>query len=761
MEKNPYKDLLDEIPDFIFFHDLEGRVVDVNAAVTRLLGYREDEILGRKIVEFFHTNYRDGFQVFLNRLLEQGEAAGTVVVLDKKGKTRVLDYRSKVIFQNGTPVGVRGIARDISVRKRMEEALKDRETLYRTLFENAEDAIFLMEGEYFIDCNPKALEVFGCKREDILGKAPYTFSPKFQPDGRLSQEKAREKIEAASGGVSQRFEWQHTRLDGTPFDTIVSLYRISVRRRAITVAVVHDISEYKKVIRALAESERQYREVAENANVAILRYTPDGVYTFVNRYAEKLFGFSREEVVGKKNVVGTVIPKEGEGSRELIEMFRDLCRHPERYYENENKNVVKGGKTVYIAWRNQAIRDEKGDIKEILSIGADVTKIRELEEELLQAKKLEAVGTLAGGIAHDFNNILGGMMGYLSLLKEHHNPKDPHYEILEKIMAAGEQASDLIKQLLAFSRRGKFEQKLVDLNRVIQSVLEILKRSIPKKVRVVMELKENLPSIMGDPSQMDQIVMNTCLNAIHAMPEGGILKITTAVVSSGDLPAGIIEGNPAERYVEMSIADTGMGMDPYTKEHIFEPFFTTKTLRGGTGLGLSTVYGIVKNHAGGVSVESEKGKGSIFRFYLPVKETLAKRQLMETKTPNPVRGKGKILVADDEEIFREMLKDVLEHLGYDVLLAKNGKEGVEVYKTHCDEIDLVILDMNMPVMDGKEMFRELRKYDSNVKVLLSTGFTLDGEVQELMDEGVMGFIQKPFRIEKISQAIDALMKFRS
>ena len=761
MEKNAYKELLDEIPDFIFFHDLDGRLLQVNKAVKTLAGLKEENLLGHKVPEFIHPKYRDEFSKYISEIIKKGEGSGTMVAIDSNNKTRILEYHTKVVKRYGVPIGVRGVARDISVQKKMERELKDRETLYRTLFENAEDAIFLMENDIFIDCNPKSLEIFACQKEDIVGKSPYFFSPEYQPDGIPSKERALEKIASAMKGIPQRFEWQHKRLDGTPFDTVVNLYRIEVKKRFLLVAMVHDMSLQKKTTKALEESERKYREVVENTNVIILRYTSKGDITFINRFGEEFFGYKREELIGKRNVIGTILPATGENSEKQKAMFRDICTNPEKYHENENLNLTRDGREVFIAWRNQPIIDEEGNLKEILSIGADITMIKKLERELLQAKKLEAIGTLAGGIAHDFNNILGGMVGYLSLLKEQHAPEDPHYAILRKIELSTQQTSELVKQLLAFSRRGKFESKPVDMNGIIRNVLKILSRSISKKISIVTDLQGDLSMTEGDPSQLEQVIMNVSLNAAQAMPDGGELKITTTMIPFEDLPKDMFGYEHFDLYILTSISDTGIGMEKPIKEHIFEPFFTTKAMgkEAGTGLGLSTAYGIIRNHGGAIQVKSEVGEGTTFSIYLPAKYVShQKEEIEEAKSDTAVQGKGKILVVDDEDVFREMMKDVLAYLGYDVLASENGQEGIQVYKEHQEEIDLVILDMNMPVMDGKEMFRILKKINPNVRALLATGFALDGEVQELMTEGVMGFIQKPFMIEDISKAIDALMK---
>jgi len=251
--------MLNEIPDFIFFHDLDGRFIEVNSALKSLLGLSEEDMLGHKVPEFIHPKYRHEFDAYIPEIIKKGELKGVMVVMDKQNSSHILEYHSKLVTRNGVPVGVRGVARDVSLQRRMEREIKEREALYRTLFENAEDAIFLMEDEVFIDCNPKTLEMFKCRKEDILHKPPYFFSPERQPDGRLSKEKALEKIRTALKGIPQRFEWRHSRLDGSTFDTIVSLYSIEVKKRHLLVAMVHDMTSHKRAQRALEESEQKYR----------------------------------------------------------------------------------------------------------------------------------------------------------------------------------------------------------------------------------------------------------------------------------------------------------------------------------------------------------------------------------------------------------------------------------------------------------------------------------------------------------------------
>jgi signal transduction histidine kinase/CheY-like chemotaxis protein/HAMP domain-containing protein len=382
-------------------------------------------------------------------------------------------------------------------------------------------------------------------------------------------------------------------------------------------------------------------------------------------------------------------------------------------------------------------------------------QLTKTQRQLVEAEKLNALGTLAGGVAHDFNNILCGMIGHVALLKRNRSKDDRDYKMLETVEKAGFRAANLTKQLLAFSRQGITETKPINVNDSVNNVISILKNTIPKLITISLNLADPLPLIDGDPAQMEQVVMNLCVNARDAMPEGGELSVETSEIILGKKESAMFSDVQPGRYVRLAVSDIGTGIDKKHLSRIFEPFFTTKEFGKGTGLGLSMVYGIVKSHRGFCDVQSAPGKGSRFTVYLPVSDELTQEEQVEDEISRS--GEGTILIVDDEELIASMLAEHLEDLGYITFHAKNGEEAVSILKEQIDKIDLVILDINMPVMDGKAAYTLLKETKPDVKVLVASGYALDGTAREIVDSGAQGFIQKPYSLTNISIKISQVL----
>jgi signal transduction histidine kinase/CheY-like chemotaxis protein len=393
----------------------------------------------------------------------------------------------------------------------------------------------------------------------------------------------------------------------------------------------------------------------------------------------------------------------------------------------------------------------------VLCFLKDITDQKRLEAQLQQAQRMESIGTLAGGIAHDFNNILGGILGYASLTKAVIPSDHKIYSYVETIERSAVRAAELTAQLLGFARGGKYKVAPVDLNHVVDDTMKIISRTLDKSIDIEIRRCEQLPTVEADAGQLEQVLMNLCVNAGEAMPAGGTLTIETDVETLTDEYVKTHVGAKPGPCVTLSVTDTGIGMNKETRERIFEPFFTTKGEGKGTGLGLSMVYGVVKNHEGYVDVRSEPGHGTTFNIYLPVSGKPEEKESSEVDTP--LQADELILVVDDEEAIRSFVKEVLGRNGYRVLLAKDGAEAINVYQQHDGDIGLIILDMVMPKMGGQETFLRLRAHNPGVKVLLSTGYSQSGKAQEILDTGVMGFIQKPYRpnalLAKVRSVLDA------
>ena len=391
-----------------------------------------------------------------------------------------------------------------------------------------------------------------------------------------------------------------------------------------------------------------------------------------------------------------------------------------------------------------------GIIRDITQRRRDEEEKRALESQLRQAQKMEAIGTLAGGIAHDFNNLLMAIQGNISMLLMHCDADHPHHERLKKIERHIENGSKLTSQLLGYARKGKYEVKPIDLNRTIEDTAQTFGR-MKKEIRFYLALAPDLAPIEADSSQIEQVLMNLFLNAADAMPGGGNITVKSTTVDHSMIKSGFYKPKPG-RYVLMSIRDTGMGMDEKTKERIFEPFFTTKEMGRGTGLGLASVYGIIKGHHGFIEVESAVSGGTTFYIYIPASEA-ALPEMATGASEIILRGEGTILLVDDEEGILEIGKSMLENLGYQVLTSRTAEEALSCYETHKDRIKLVLLDMIMPGMNGGKIYDRIKTMNPQVKVLLISGYSIEGEAREILARGCNGFIQKPFKIKELAKKI--------
>ncbi|MFC1859491.1 ATP-binding protein, partial [Thermodesulfobacteriota bacterium] len=389
----------------------------------------------------------------------------------------------------------------------------------------------------------------------------------------------------------------------------------------------------------------------------------------------------------------------------------------------------------------------------IIVILDDVTERKRIETQLQQARRMEAIGTLSGGIAHDFNNLLMGIQGNVSLMLLDVDPAHPHFEFLKKIERMVKSGSRLTSQLLGYAKKGKYEVKPTNLNHLVIETSEIFGRT-RREVIINRNLADNLLLIEADQGQIEQVLLNLYVNAWQAMPEGGDLFIKTKNASHKEITSKLYKPQKGN-YVALTIRDKGVGMDKKTQERIFDPFFTTKDMLRGTGLGLASAYGIIQNHGGHIEVESKKGKGTTFNIYFPA----SKKEIQEEVEASEeiAIGKEMILLVDDEEMILETEEQILKILGYKVVTARNGKAALKIYKKYKDEIELVILDMIMPSSGGREAYDNIMEINPGAKILLASGYSIDGQAGQILKKGYDGFIQKPFNIMELSMKIREIL----
>ena len=498
-------------------------------------------------------------------------------------------------------------------------------------------------------------------------------------------------------------------------------------------------------LKAVEESSQKFKAVFERSPIAIvLTSLPDGTLSEFNQAFIDMFGYSREEMLGKTTVELGIWQQESDRTS-YLKLLRDNGHVANYEIKAHCKNDEKLEMIASATLLNICDRPF------VLASLMDISEQKRLQNLLSQSQKMEVVGQLAGGIAHDFNNMLTGIMAAAELLKLRLGDDEKDRKLLETILSATTRSADLTSELLTFSRKGTVALSPVHIHETIAAVMGLLERTIDKQIQLVSRLEAFDPVVMGDQTQLQNALLNLGVNARDAMPHGGTLRYATTVREMDEAArrsGGI--SLPAGRYLEIAVSDSGSGMTKAVMEHIFEPFFTTKGVGKGTGLGLAAVYGAIKSHRGEICVNSQPGHGSVFKIYLPLGADDSNTQTLSDKV---ITGSGGILLVDDEEMLRSLGRELLEELGYTVYLAENGEQALEVFAAHRNEIALVILDMIMPKMGGKDAFMQLREQAPGVKVLFCSGFSCDGTGDELVKLGASGFIQKPYNRGELSRAV--------
>jgi two-component system cell cycle sensor histidine kinase/response regulator CckA len=650
------------------------------------------------------------------------------------------------------------LTRQLAMKAKIEAELNDREQRYRILFENAADLIAVIDPRgTLLDLNKRFEEESGYSREEMIGTNVFT-------TGLLTEssiEKARRHLEEVLGGKeSATFE-----IEGIPKDGAIVPYELKavpIMQGGELVAIqttLRNITERRRAEEALRESEELFRSIVASSHAGIFTIDDNYRFLYVNDELCRIGGLTREEVVGadfRELLDG-----------EALELVTDRYVRrlegkavPSRY---EFSFVRKDGERKVLEMSAAAIKDSAGKSRAIGQV-LDVTERKKAQEErhkleaqLRHAQKMEAVGILAGGIAHDFNNLLQAIQGYADLLLLDREKSGRGYEELQQILRATHRGSELVRQLLTFSRKVESKLRPIDLNREIQQTEKLLVRAIPRMIEIELHLAEGLKIVHADSVQLEQVLMNLAVNSKEAMPEGGKLTIGTRNVHLDKDYCDDHLGAKPGHYALLTVTDTGQGMDKATLAHIFEPFFTTKDLGRGTGLGLATVYGIVKNHGGYIMCYSEVGQGTTFKMYLPVVEQVPEETYRPQVDPMVAGGDETILLVDDEESVREMGRRMLEHFGYEVLSAPDGETAVLEYGKRTRKIDLIVLDLIMPGMGGRRCLDELLWINPRAKVLIASGHAMNDSVKESLAAGAKGFVGKPYELNQLLRAIREIL----
>ena len=512
--------------------------------------------------------------------------------------------------------------------------------------------------------------------------------------------------------------------------------------------VIADVTERRN-----SESHlREQAQLLDLAHGAILSLDNDGAIRFWNRGAEAMYGWNAEEASGQEihGFLQSVFPEPLESIEEKLKTLG--------HWEGELTQTCRDGSELHVASRWAARYSPDGSMVGWREINLDITERRRRDEQLRHTQKLESLGVLAGGVAHDFNNLLTGILGNASLALDTMTGTNPNRGFLEEVMKAAERAADLTRQLLAYAGKGRFVMRTVNLSTLVRDISELIQASIPKVVQLKQYLASPLPGIDADPGQLQQIVMNLVINAAEAIgPEGGTVTVRTGAINADDAYLSSLSPGvslASGEYVYLEVQDTGAGMDKPTVARIFDPFFTTKF--AGRGLGLSAVQGIVQSHKGSLKVYSEPGKGTTFKVFFPASQQPAPEPEATVKVS--LQGEGTILVVDDEDIVRMTARNTLERYGYKTVLAADGKQAVSLYRTAPDSIDVVLLDLTMPVMNGEDALRQMQTINPRVRVLLSSGYNEVEAVQRFAGKGLAGFIQKPYTASSLAEKVKEVLR---
>jgi PAS domain S-box-containing protein len=738
--------IIESSDDAIISKTLNGIITTWNPAVESMFGYTASEIIGKPITLLFPPDRLQEETAIMARI-SMAERVRHFETVRVRKDGRLFDVSatiSPIKDAEGKITGVSKIVRDITERKRAELAVAESQSRYRALFENMLGGCVyfqvLLEQDrvrdvIYRDVNSTFEELTGLK--EVVGKKISEVIPGIQE---TNPELFDLYTRVVLTGHPEKYEL-HVKPLGRWFS--ISVY--SHERNYLTV-LFENITGRKQAQEQIAEQ----AALLDKAQDAILVRDLEGKILFWNHGAERMYGWTRQEAVGL-NIGGLLYtnPKKFEEANGLA------ISQGEWHGELQHLTKDRGELTIEARWT--LIRDNEGRPKSVLAINTDVTEKKKIEAQFMRAQRMESIGTLASGIAHDLNNILAPIMMSIDILKSDSDSPETK-QILETIGVSAKRGADIVRQVLTFARGMEGERIEVQPKHLLNDLENIIKDTFPKDIRLQFSIPNDTWTILGDPTQVHQILLNLCVNARDAMPNGGSLTVGVQnSVLDDQYVAMNIQAKPG-RYVNITVTDSGTGMPPAIVDKIFEPFFTTKELNKGTGLGLSTVMAIVKSHEGVINVYSEPGKGTAFNVYLPAMELSTEARKEQSDQASLPRGNGEmILVVDDEASILTITVQTLQAFGYQVLTATDGAHAVAVYAKHEKEISVVLTDMMMPVMDGLAMIHALMRMNSAVKVIAASGLNANGNVAKVSGAGVKHFLTKPYTAATLLKTMRAIL----
>ena len=720
-------------------------IVEVNQAFLDLHGYdRAAELEGQHLSSVIGEGDRERLLSIRRRWL-RGETVPSIFEfhgLRQDGMLVDLEAFVTLLQAGGQPRFVT-LIRDMGLRKLTEKALRDSEARLRTVVESLGEGLLITDLDDVVQIvNARMLALTGFADDEMKGRRAFELLLPREEWGAVPY-----RYEQRSKGITERFETRLLRKDGSSFWAEINASPLCDPNGAVigTLSVTNDISARK-----LDEERLKFQaDVLSQVTEAIIAVDNENLVNYWNHGAEELYGFKFYEALNRplRELIHDDWLAPGSPSENALEVAS--------VWRGESLHRERGGQPVVVEASVRKLTDASGARCGYLAVIRDISErrraeaaLRQKEEELRQAQKMEAVGKLAGGVAHDFNNLLTAIGGYSEMMLMSLGPKDPLRGDVEEIKRASRRAADLTRQLLAFSRKQVLQPQILDLNSVVLGMDKMLRRLIGADVELVTVFEQGLAPVKADRSQIEQVILNLAVNARDAMTRGGKLTLKTANIEPGtvSVPAGVSNS------VMLAVSDTGCGMDAETQAHIFEPFFTTKQQGKGTGLGLSTVYGVIEQSGGRIAVESELLHGTTFRIYLPQAQVQQSAALERSQMELPV-GTETVLLVEDESIVRGLVHQVLKRSGYNVLEAQHGAEALRIVLQHPDVIHLLLTDLVMPLMGGRDLAKRLIGMGKDIKVLYMSGYTDDSAIRQGEMEPGTDFIQKPFTPDALSRKV--------
>ena len=738
-----YRTILENIQDVYFRTDMGGNVLLISPSGAKMFGYDNmEEAMKVNILRDIYLNPEER-DVLIEKLLENGSARNYEITLKRKDGTLLTgETNSHLIYNNvNEPIAVEGMLRDITSRKRSEAALKESEAKHREVIANISDVIAIMDSEGIIRYkSPNIKKWFGWLPEELIDTDGWAT---VHPDDLERIQKEFYTLLDKENSVTT-VEYRYKCKDGSY--KLIELTAVNLTTDSIVNGVLmnyHDITE-----RSLAqEAMKKSSIIIDSTTDAVISTDVAGNITFWNKGAEKIYGYQKEDVLGKPI---SIIYKE-EDLHILDSMISDLMKGKD-IPSIEVTCIDKNQREVEILLSLTTIKDKDGNIAELVGVTKDITEFKNLEEQLRHAYKLESVGTLTGGIAHDFNNILGIIVGNTELALDDVPEWNPAHFNLKEIKDAGLRAADIVRQLLSYSRKTAQKLKPIGLITVIKDSLKLLRSTIPTTIEIRTNITATDETILADPIQINQIIMNLCINASQEMEQtGGILEITVENVTiDEESPNGYPDLTKGD-YVKVTVTDTGSGIDSEIIDRIFDPYFTTKEVGKGSGMGLAVVHGIVLGHNGSIAVDSQLGKGTTFNILLPV---VTEKPGAEAKSTEELpSGNEKILFVDDEISIVKMAEQMLKRLGYQVETKTDPIKALELFKSKPDQFDLVVTDMTMPQMNGSRLSEKLMEIRSDIPVIICSGHSPLIDEDKARDLGVTAFIMKPIVMRQMAKTV--------